>query len=82
MNDFSNQHEMFCEGEVAPGIEEWRCPRCARRVRLNLVDSSYITLEVGDPFAIHYGSVKNRVPEEKLKVWSRGLEEIDFDKLD
>jgi hypothetical protein len=69
------------------GTEEWYCPICGRRLKVNWESKSKKTvLEIGDESAVHSGG-KGDLPDEleifiddtTLAPWVKWLDEVDFD---
>jgi hypothetical protein len=50
-------HEMTRTGTLEPGVEEWSCTRCARRLLLRRPpEFEKVVLERGDEWAMHVGA--------------------------
>ena len=53
----STPHEMTRTRTLQPGVEEWSCPQCGRRLLLRRPPAfEKIVIEPGDEWAVHTGS--------------------------
>lgn len=93
----SQTHQMVLERTLENGEEEWFCPTCGRRLLFTWPPKyKRVILTPGDEYAVHSGGkggvgmapaavIKQEevlpVMDDRLRIWSDWMDQVDFDNL-